>query len=158
MSGTWITIEECARICSTTTDRIEQWIGSSHLAIAEFDGVQMVEQASLYALFERNRIRTMYDEIRPERKRKSRTPLSATHEYLALSLERAGFSGRVAKACRELKLYSVEQLLVHLHRFGFSRLMCIRNFGVCSRNEVVKHLCKQGLAEMDKQNLRVAKP
>ncbi|WP_281962366.1 DNA-binding protein [Bacteroides nordii] len=158
MSTAWITIEESARICSTTTVRIEQWIGSSHLATAEFDGVQMVELASLYALFERNRIRTMYDDICSEQKEKPRTPPSATREYLALSLERAGFSGRVAKACRELKLYSVEQLLIHLHRFGFSRLMCIRNFGVCSRNEVVKHLCKQGLAEMDKQNFRVVQP
>lgn len=158
MSAAWITIEESARICSTTTERIEQWIGSSHLAIAEFDGVQMVELSSLYALFERNRIRTMYDDIRSEQKGKSRTSLSATHEYLALSLERAGFSGRVAKACRELKLYSVEQLLIHLHRFGFSRLICIRNFGVHSRNEVVEHLCEKGLAEMDDRIFRVTQP
>ena len=52
-----------------------------------------------------------------------------------------------AQACRELGVFTVEHLLVHLRRFRFSRLYCVRNFGSGSAAETLRRLRQDGLTD-----------
>ena len=62
MNG-WLSVEEATRICGTDVQRITLWMNGNHIAFARFDNVLMIDGASLFALFERNRVDTIYDEL-----------------------------------------------------------------------------------------------
>ena len=114
----WITVAEAARLCGTDELRITLWMNGNHIAYARFDGILMIDGASLAALFSRNRVATIY-----------------------------GLSQRIVRACRELGVFTVEHLLVHLRRFRFSRLYCVRNFGSGSAAETLRRLRQDGLTD-----------
>ena len=61
--GSWLSLEEAARICATDVQRITLWMNGNHIAFARFDGVLMIDGSSLFALFERNRVDTIYDDV-----------------------------------------------------------------------------------------------
>ena len=52
----WITVAEAARLCGTDELRITLWMNGNHIAYARFDGILMIDGASLAALFSRNRV------------------------------------------------------------------------------------------------------
>lgn len=143
MNG-WLSVEEAARICGTDVQRITLWMDGNHIAFARFDTVLMIDRASLFALFERNRVDTIYDDVQQKKKRGRPGKHS---ELLNTPLDRLGFSQRVVKACRELSLFTVEHLLIHLRRYRFSRLHCVRNFGSQSTTEILLRLRKDGLID-----------
>ena len=62
-------------------------------------------------------------------------------------LDTFGLSQRIVRACRELGVFTVEHLLVHLRRFRFSRLYCVRNFGSGSAAETLRRLRQDGLTD-----------
>lgn len=62
-------------------------------------------------------------------------------------LDAFGLSQRIVRACRELGVFTVEHLLVHLRRFRFSRLYCVRNFGSGSAAETLRRLRQDGLTD-----------
>ena len=68
MNG-WLSVEEAARICGTDVQRITLWMNGNHIAFARFDNVLMIDGASLFALFERNRVDTIYDDMQTEKGR-----------------------------------------------------------------------------------------
>ena len=68
MNG-WLSVEETARICGTDVQRITLWMNSNHIAFARFDTVLMTDSTSLFALFERNRVDTIYDDMQTEKGR-----------------------------------------------------------------------------------------
>lgn len=113
----WITVAEAARLCGTDELRITLWMNGNHIAYARFDGILMIDGASLAALFSRNPLDTF------------------------------GLSQRIVRACRELGVFTVEHLLVHLRRFRFSRLYCVRNFGSGSAAETLRRLRQDGLTD-----------
>ena len=104
----------------------------------------MIDGASLFALFERNRVDTIYDEVRQE---KVRGRPGRHRKLLDTPLDDFGLSRRIVKACRELSIFTVEHLLIHLKRFRFARLYCVRNFGSQSANEVLLRLREKGLVD-----------
>ena len=55
MNG-WLSVQEAARLCGTDEQRITLWMNGNHIAYACFDTVLMIDGASLFALFERNRV------------------------------------------------------------------------------------------------------
>ena len=65
----------------------------------------------------------------------------------ASPLDAFGLSQRIVRACRELGVFTVEHLLVHLRRFRFSRLYCVRNFGSGSATETLRRLRQDGLTD-----------
>ncbi|WP_455671493.1 helix-turn-helix domain-containing protein [Phocaeicola sp.] len=143
MNG-WLSVEEAARICGTDVQRITLWMNGNHIAFARFDNVLMIDGASLSALFERNRVATIYDDMQPE---KGRGRPGKYRRLLDTPLDDFGLSQRIVRACRELSLFTVEHLLVHLRRYRFSRLCCVRNFGSRSADEVLLRLCRDGLID-----------
>lgn len=142
--GSWLSVEEAARICGTDVQRINLWMDGSHIAYARFDTVLMIDSASLFALFERNRIDTIYDDAQQQKKRGRPGKHS---ELLNTPLDRLGFSHRVVKACRELSIFTTEHLLIHLKRYRFSRLYCVRNFGYQSGVEIFRWLRRNELID-----------
>ena len=58
----WITVAEAARLCGTDELRITLWMNGNHIAYARFDGILMIDGASLAALFSRNRVATIYED------------------------------------------------------------------------------------------------
>ena len=46
----WITVAEAARLCGTDELRITLWMNGNHIAYARFDGILMIDGASLAAL------------------------------------------------------------------------------------------------------------
>lgn len=98
MNG-WFSVQEAARLCGTDEQRITLWMNGNHIAFARFDTVLMIDGASLFALFERNRVATIYDDA-PRQKKRGRPGKHS--ELLNTPLDRLGFSQRVVKACREL--------------------------------------------------------
>ena len=143
MNG-WLSVEEAARICGTDVQRITLWMNGNHIAFARFDTVLMIDSASLFALFERNRVDTIYDDMQPE---KGRGRPGKHRRLLDTPLDDFGLSQRIVRACRELGVFTVEHLLVHLRRFRFSRLYCVRNFGSGSAAETLRRLRQDGLTD-----------
>lgn len=45
----WITVAEAARLCGTDELRITLWMNGNHIAYARFDGILMIDGASLAA-------------------------------------------------------------------------------------------------------------
>ena len=129
----WITVAEAARLCGTDELRITLWMNGNHIAYARFDGILMIDGASLAALFSRNRGKPG----RPGRLRR----------LLDTPLDTFGLSQRIVRACQELGVFTVEHLLVHLRRFRFSRLYCVRNFGSGSAAETLRRLRQDGLTD-----------
>ena len=134
MNG-WLSVQEAARLCGTDEQRITLWMNGNHIAYACFDTVLMIDGASLFALFERNRVATIYDDV-PQRKKRGRPGKHS--ELLNTPLDRLGFSRRVVKACRELGIFTTEHLFMHLKRYRLSRLYCVRNFGSQSGTEILR--------------------
>lgn len=143
MNG-WLSVQEAARLCGTDEQRITLWMNGNHIAYACFDTVLMIDGASLFALFERNRVDTIYDDMQPE---KGRGRPGKHRRLLDTPLDDFGLSQRIVRACRELSLFTVEHLLIHLRRYRFSRLYCVRNFGSQSANEVLLRLRRDGLID-----------
>lgn len=56
----WITVAEAARLCGTDELRITLWMNGNHIAYARFDGILMIDGASLAALFSRFRFSRLY--------------------------------------------------------------------------------------------------
>lgn len=145
MNGnSWLTVEAAARLCGTDEQRITLWMNGNHIAYARFDSVLMIDGASLFALFERNRTATVYDEMGQE---KVRGRPGKLRKLLDTPLDTFGLSQRIVNACRELGIFTVEHLLIHLKRFRFARLYCVRNFGSGSANEVLLRLREKGLTD-----------
>ena len=119
-------------------------MNGNHIAFARFDTVLMIDSASLFALFERNRVDTIYDDMQPE---KGRGRPGKHRRLLDTPLDDFGLSQRIVRACRELSLFTVEHLLIHLRRYRFSRLCCVRKFGSQSANEVLFRLRRDGLTD-----------
>ena len=115
----WITVAEAARLCGTDELRITLWMNGNHFAYSRFDGILMIKPG------------------RPGRLRR----------LLDTPLDTFGLSQRFVRACRELGVFTVEHLLVHLRRFRFSRLYCVRNFGSGSAAETLRRLRQDGLTD-----------
>lgn len=143
MNG-WLSVEEAARLCGTDVQRITLWMDGNHIAFARFDTVLMIDSISLFALFERNRIDTIYDDAQ---QRKKRGRPGKHSELLNTPLDRLGFSHRVIKACRELGFFTTEHLLMHLKRYRLTRLYCVRNFGAQSGTEILRWLHRNELID-----------
>ena len=141
----WITVAEAARLCGTDELRITLWMNGNHIAYARFDGILMIDGASLAALFSRNRVATIYEDVAQQRGKPGRP--GRLHRLLDTPLDTFGLSQRIVRACRELGVFTVEHLLVHLHRFRFSRLYCVRNFGSGSAAETLRRLRQDGLTD-----------
>mgnify|MGYP001537064873 CR=1 FL=1 len=63
----WITVAEAARLCGTDELRITLWMNGNHIAYARFDGILMIDGASIAALFSRNRVATIYEDVAQQR-------------------------------------------------------------------------------------------
>ncbi|MDY5237960.1 topoisomerase C-terminal repeat-containing protein [Bacteroides helcogenes] len=141
----WLTVAEAARLCGTDELRITLWMNGNHIAYARFDDILMIDGSSLAALFGRHRVATIYDEVPRERGKLGRP--GRLHRLLDTPLDTFGLSQRIVRACRELGIFTVEHLLVHLRRFRFSRLSCVRNFGSGSATETLRRLRQDGLID-----------
>lgn len=141
----WITVAEAARLCGTDELRITLWMNGNHIAYARFDGILMIDGASLAALFSRNRVATIYEDVAQQRGKPGRP--GRLRRLLDTPLDAFGLSQRIVRACRELGVFTVEHLLVHLRRFRFSRLYCVRNFGSGSVAETLRRLRQDGLTD-----------
>lgn len=73
----WITVAEAARLCGTDELRITLWMNGNHIAYARFDGILMIDGASLAALFSRNRVATIYEDVAQQRGKPGRPAGSA---------------------------------------------------------------------------------
>lgn len=141
----WITVAEAARLCGTDELRITLWMNGNHIAYARFDGILMIDGTSLAALFSRNRVATIYEDVAQQRGKPGRP--GRLRRLLDTPLDTFGLSQRIVRACRELGVFTVEHLLVHLRRFRFSRLYCVRNFGSGSAAETLRRLRQDGLTD-----------
>ena len=125
----WITVAEAARLCGTDELRITLWMNGNHIAYARFDGILMIDGASLAALFSRNRVATIYEDVAQQR-------------------GKPGRPGRLRRLLdTPLDTFGLSHLLVHLRRFRFSRLYCVRNFGSGSAAETLRRLRQDGLTD-----------
>ena len=68
----WITVAEAARLCGTDELRITRWMNGYHIAYARFDVSLMSDGASLAALFSRNRVATIYEDVAQQRRQPGR--------------------------------------------------------------------------------------
>ena len=143
MNG-WLSVEEAARICGTDVQRITLWMNGNHIAFARFDTVLMIDSASLFALFERNRVDTIYDDMQPE---KGRGRPGKHRRLLDTPLDDFGLSQRIVRACRELSLFTVEHLLIHLRRYRFSPSALCPQFRQPVNNRNLLRLRKDGLID-----------
>lgn len=125
--------------------RITLWMNGNHIAYARFDGILMIDGASLAALFSRNRVATIYEDVAQQRGKPGRP--GRLRRLLDTPLDAFGLSQRIVRACQELGVFTVEHLLVHLRRFRFSRLYCVRNFGSGSAAETLRRLRQDGLTD-----------
>ena len=132
----WITVAEAARLCGTDELRITLWMNGNHIAYARFDGILMIDGASIAALFSRNRVATIYEDVAQQRGKPGRP--GRLRRLLDTPLDAFGLS---------LGVFTVEHLLVHLRRFRFSRLYCVRNFGSGSAAETLRRLRQDGLTD-----------
>ena len=141
----WLTVAEAARLCGTDELHITLGMNGNHIAYARFDDILMIDGSSLAALFGRHRVATIYDEV-PRGRGKPGRP-GRLRRLLDTPLDTFGLSQRIVRACRELGIFTVEHLLVHLRRFRFSRLSCVRNFGSGSATETLRRLRQDGLID-----------
>ena len=89
---------EAARLCGTDELRITLWMNGNHIAYARFDGILMIDGASLAALFSRNRVATIYEDVAQQRGKPGRpcssaacsTPRSTPSACRSASSGRAG--------------------------------------------------------------------
>lgn len=125
--------------------RITLWMNGNHIAYARFDGILMIDGASIASLFSRNRVATIYEDVAQQRGKPGRP--GRLCRLLDTPLDAFGLSQRIVRACRELGVFTVEHLLVHLRRFRFSRLYCVRNFGSGSAAETLRRLRQDGLTD-----------
>ena len=130
----WITVAEAARLCGTDELRITLWMNGNHIAYARFDGILMIDGASLAALFSRNRVATIYEDVAQQRGKPGRP--GRLRRLLDTPLDTFGLSQRIVRACRELGVFT-----------GFSRLYCVRNFGSGSAAETLRRLRQDGLTD-----------
>ena len=135
-----------ARLCGTDELRITLWMNGNHIAYARFDGILMIDGASLAALFSRNRVAPSTKTWRNSGASPADRAGSAALLDTPASTPSA-LSQRIVRACRELGVFTVEHLLVHLRRFRFSRLYCVRNFGSGSAAETLRRLRQDGLTD-----------
>ena len=138
-------MEHCGRELRDDELRITLWMNGNHIAYARFDGILMIDGASLAALFSRNRVATIYEDVAQQRGKPGRP--GRLRRLLDTPLDTFGLSQRIVRACRELGVFTVEHLLVHLRRFRFSRLYCVRNFGSGSAAETLRRLRQDGLTD-----------
>ena len=110
----WITVAEAARLCGTDELRITLWMNGNHIAYARFDSILMIDGASIAALFSRNRVATIYEDVAQQRGKPGRP--GRLRRLLDTPLDAFGLSQRIVRACRELSVFTVEHLLVHLRR------------------------------------------
>lgn len=75
----WITVAEAARLCGTDELRITLWMNGNHIAYARFDGILMIDGASLAALFSRNRVATIYEDVAQQRGKPGRPGVGRLH-------------------------------------------------------------------------------
>lgn len=103
----WITVAEAARLCGTDELRITLWMNGNHIAYARFDGILMIDGASIAALFSRNRVATIYEDVAQQRGKPAdrQAPPPARHPARRLRLV-----ARIVRACRELGVFIVEHL------------------------------------------------
>ena len=73
-------------------------------------------------------------------------------------LDDFGLSQRIVRACRELSLFTVEHLLIHLRRYRFSRLHCVRNFGSQSTTEIFCGYARTLIDDGGSRDFRVLYP
>ena len=126
----WITVAEAARLCGTDELRITLWMNGNHIAYARFDGILMIDGTSLAALFSRNRVATIYEDVAQQRGKPGRP--GRLRRLLDTPLDTFGLSQRIVRACREL---------------GVFRLYCVRNFGSGSAAETLRRLRQDGLTD-----------
>ena len=144
MNSGWLSVQEAARLCGTDEQRITLWMNGNHIAFTRFDTVLMIDGTSIFTLFERNRVATIYDDVPRQKKRDK---LDKHCELLNTPLNRLGFSQRVVKACQELGIFTTEHLFIHLKRYHFSCLYCVRNFDSQSGTEIVRWLHRNELID-----------
>ena len=101
----WITVAEAARLCGTDELRITLWMNGNHIAYARFDGILMIDGASLAALFSRNRVATIYEDVAQQRGKPGRP--GRLRRLLDTPLDAFGLSQRIVRACRELGVRAV---------------------------------------------------
>ena len=101
----WITVAEAARLCGTDELRITLWMNGNHIAYARFDGILMIDGASLAALFSRNRVATIYEDVAQQRGKPGRP--GRLRRLLDTPLDTFGLSQRIVRACRELGVRAV---------------------------------------------------
>ena len=154
MNG-WLSVEEAARLCGTDVQRVTLWMNGNHVAYARFDNVLMIDCTPLFALFERNRVATIYDDMQQKKKRGRPGKHS---ELLNTPLDRLGFSLRIVKACRELSIFTTEHLLIHLKRYRFTHLYCVRNFGSQSATEIFRWLDRNRLVDGGLRDFKILYP
>ena len=99
----WITVAEAARLCGTDELRITLWMNGNHIAYARFDGILMIDGASLAALFSRNRVATIYEDVAQQRGKPGRP--GRLRRLLDTPLDTFGLSQRIVRAFRELRLH-----------------------------------------------------
>ena len=100
----WITVAEAARLCGTDELRITLWMNGNHIAYARFDGILMIDGASLAALFSRNRVATIYEDVAQQRGKPGRP--GRLRRLLDTPLDAFGLSQRIVRACRELGVFT----------------------------------------------------
>ena len=101
---------EAARLCGTDELRITLWMNGNHIAYARFDGILMIDGTSLAALFSRNRVATIYEDVaqqrgkpgRPGRLRRLLVPLRR-FRFSRLYCVRNFGSGSAAETLRRLR-------------------------------------------------------
>ena len=142
----WITVAEAARLCGTDELCITLWMNGNHIAYARFDGILMIDGAlPCRPVHAANRVATIYEDVAQQRGKPGRP--GRLRRLLDTPLDTFGLSQRIVRACRELGVFTVEHLLVHLRRFRFSRLYCVRNFGSGSAAETLRRLRQDGLTD-----------
>ena len=99
----WITVAEAARLCGTDELRITLWMNGNHIAYARFDGILMIDGASLAALFSRNRVATIYEDVAQQRGKPGRPGRLRRFRFSRLYCVRNFGSGSAAETLRRLR-------------------------------------------------------
>ena len=141
----WITVAEAARLCGTDELCITLWMNGKPHRLRPF------------RRHPDDRRRIPCRPVQPQPGRHHLRGRGATagqarqtgqlRRLLDTPLDTFGLSQRIVRACRELGVFTVEHLLVHLRRFRFSRLYCVRNFGSGSAAETLRRLRQDGLTD-----------
>ena len=141
----WITVAEAARLCGTDELRITLWMNGNHIAYARFDGILMIDGASLAALFSRNRVATIYEDVAQQRGKPGRP--GRLRRLLDTPLDAFGLSQRIVRRAGSWASSPWSTCSSTSSRFRFSRLYCVRNFGSGSAAETLRRLRQDGLTD-----------